>query len=57
MVKWIWKIYTKKENLWLRPLQAKYMRDGDFFKSRGHKGLNSGRVCTRLNTCSSGGNS
>jgi hypothetical protein len=33
MAKWIWKIY-KQDSLWVRLLKAKYMRDGDFFKSK-----------------------
>jgi hypothetical protein len=40
MVKWIWKIYTHKESLWVRLLHAKYMRNGDFFRSRVCRGLN-----------------
>jgi hypothetical protein len=35
MVKWIWKLYTKKESPWARLVNAKYMRNGDLFRSRG----------------------
>jgi hypothetical protein len=38
MTKWIWKLYKQKDNLWVRLLQAKYMRDGDFFKSKDSNG-------------------
>jgi hypothetical protein len=34
MVKWIWKLYTQKDSLWARLLSAKYLKDGDFFKSK-----------------------
>jgi hypothetical protein len=38
MVKWIWKIYKQTYSLWVRLLNAKYMRDGDFFKSKDGNG-------------------
>jgi hypothetical protein len=31
---WIWKIYHQKDSLWVRLLSAKYMRRGDFYKSK-----------------------
>jgi hypothetical protein len=38
MTKWIWKIYSQRESLWVRILKAKYMRHGDFFRSSGRNG-------------------
>jgi hypothetical protein len=38
MTKWIWKLYKQKDSLWVRLLQTKYMRDGDFFKSNDSNG-------------------
>jgi hypothetical protein len=38
MVKWIWKIYQQFDSLWARILRAKYMRHGDFLRSRGAGG-------------------
>jgi hypothetical protein len=38
MTKWIWKLYNHKNCLWVRLLTAKYMRDEDFFKSKGTQG-------------------
>jgi hypothetical protein len=37
MTKWIWKLYNQKDKLWVRLLTTKYMRDGDFFKSKDTK--------------------
>jgi hypothetical protein len=34
MVKWIWKLYTQKDNLWARLVSAKYMKEGDFFRAK-----------------------
>jgi len=34
LTKWIWKIMKGSEETWYKLLQAKYMPDGDFFKSR-----------------------
>jgi hypothetical protein len=34
MVKWIWKIYNQAGSLWVRLLKAKYLREGDFYKSK-----------------------
>lgn len=34
LVKWIWKISKGSNELWFRLLKAKYMNDGDFFRSR-----------------------
>jgi hypothetical protein len=34
MVKWIWKLYNQKDSLWARLLTAKYMKEGDFFRSK-----------------------
>jgi hypothetical protein len=48
MVKWIWKIYSRKESLWVRLFEAKYMRNGDFFKSIGVTILK--KKSTRLST-------
>jgi hypothetical protein len=38
MVKWIWKLYSQEDSLWVRLKNAKYMRDPDFFKSREAQG-------------------
>jgi hypothetical protein len=38
IAKWIWKIYKQKESLWVRLITAKYMPQGDFFKSNGRVG-------------------
>jgi hypothetical protein len=35
MAKWIWKLYQQKGGLMARLLRAKYMRHGDFFRSKG----------------------
>jgi hypothetical protein len=34
MTKWISKMYKQKDMVWVRLLAAKYMREGDFFKSK-----------------------
>jgi hypothetical protein len=51
---WIWKIYHQKDSLWVRLLSAKYMRRGDFYKSKRRMVPNSGKDCTKLSTCSNG---
>jgi hypothetical protein len=38
MIKWIWKLYRQKGSLWVRLLTAKYMKDGDLFRSREGQG-------------------
>jgi hypothetical protein len=38
MSKWIWKLYHDKDGLWARLLRVKYMRDGDFYKSKSNGG-------------------
>jgi hypothetical protein len=38
MTKWVWKLYKQKDSLWVILLTAKYMKDGDLFKSKGGQG-------------------
>jgi hypothetical protein len=38
ITKWIWKIYTQHDRLWVRLLTAKYMKNGDFYDSRAENG-------------------
>jgi hypothetical protein len=38
MTKWMWKLYHQKESLWVRLLTVKYMRGGDFFRSKEGQG-------------------
>jgi hypothetical protein len=38
MVKWIGKLYKQEENLWVRLVKAKYMRNPYFFKYRDNQG-------------------
>jgi hypothetical protein len=47
MTKWIWKLYKQKGSLWVRLLTAKYMREGDFFKSRPGQGPNTEKASIR----------
>jgi hypothetical protein len=39
MVKWIWKLYQQKESLWVKLIKGKYMRDDDFYGTRGTQGF------------------
>jgi hypothetical protein len=51
LTKWIWKISRGSDDTWYKILEAKYMPDGDFFKSRSKRVLlNFGKGCIRLNT-------
>jgi hypothetical protein len=34
MTKWVWKIYQQNGSQWVRLLEAKYMKEGDLFKSK-----------------------
>jgi hypothetical protein len=38
LVKWIWKISQGSEDLWYKPIKAKYMSDEDFYGSK-NKGV------------------
>jgi hypothetical protein len=38
LTKWIWKLYKQKNSLWVKLLTAKYMRHGNFFKTREGQG-------------------
>jgi hypothetical protein len=41
-----WKTYKQRESFWIRLIIAKYMIDGDFFRSRDQNGHSSGKVYT-----------